>query len=162
MKNISPEKMARALEVYNKMIEAFVAKDVPFDRFDDDLVIKSQYKGQDFPIDFIFSVDPQKECVTFLSDSFAEFPDDKLKDAAFATAVANFGMAFGHFDLNLSEGNVYYVMSTSYIDSTLGEQFFFFMLATALSTADRYNDRFFMLAKGMIDLQKFIELEGSD
>ena len=33
------------------------------------------------------------------------------------------------------------------------------MMATALFTTDRYNDKFFMISKGAMSLQQFIEEE---
>ena len=104
-------------------------------------------------------MDPVRECLTFYTNKFAFFADDKLVDAAYATVVANHGLVFGHFDLDLSDGSITYTMSDSYKDSELGEGFFLFMLSAALPITDRYNDKFFMLSKGMIDLKKFIELE---
>jgi hypothetical protein len=34
------------------------------------------------------------------------------------------------------------------------------MIMTAASTVDNYNDRFFMLAKGRMTVQQFIEQDG--
>ena len=153
-------KLERAVNVYQRFVATLREKGWNFDAKDDDLVIVSSYQGDDFPINFIFHVDPDRECITFCSEKFAKFPDDKLSDAAYATAVANHGMTFGHFDLDLSDGSVFYAWSDSYIDSELGDGYFIFLLSIALSTVDRYNDRFIMLAKGLIDLRKFIEIDG--
>jgi hypothetical protein len=35
------------------------------------------------------------------------------------------------------------------------------MMMVAASTVDNYNDKFFMLSKGMITIQQFIEQEGN-
>jgi hypothetical protein len=53
-------------------------------------------------------------------------------------------------------------MTTSYIESLLGEAVFKYMLACAAQTIDAYNDRFFMLSKGMLSVEQFIEMEAKD
>ena len=35
------------------------------------------------------------------------------------------------------------------------------MILIAASTSDKYNDKFFMLAKGMLTVQQFIEQENA-
>lgn len=159
MANNDSEKLMKAKKVYNNMVAALRAQKWNFEPHDDDLVIVSGYTGDDFPIQFLFRVDAKRECITFYTSKFVTFSDDKLIDAAYAVIIANHGMVFGHFDLDLNDGSVVYTMSNSFADSDLGEGFFMDMLATAVTTADRYNDKFLMLSKGMIDLKKFIELE---
>ena len=48
-------------------------------------------------------------------------------------------------------------MTSSYRESTLCEELFKYMIMVASSTVDGYNDKLFMLAKGMITIQQFIE-----
>ena len=130
-------KMAKAQEVYDGLVAALRAKDWEFTPHEEDLVIVSGCTGDDLPIQFLFKVDPGRECLSFHTNKFVKFPDEKLRDAAYAVAVANHGMVFGHFDLNLSDGSIIYTMSNSFVDATLGEGFFFDMLMCAVSTAAR-------------------------
>ena len=157
---VSEAKMAKAKEVYDRLVAALRAKEWEFTPHEEDLVIVSGCTGDDFPIQFLFKADAGRECLSFHTNKFVKFEDDKLLDAAYAVAVANHGMVFGHFDLNLNDGSIIYTMSNSFVDADLGGGFFFDMLMTAVNTTDKYNDRFIMLSKGMIDLKKFIELEG--
>ena len=158
--NENSEKMMKARQVYATMIKALNKAEWHFEEHEEDLTIVSGYTGDDFPIKYIMRVDPKRDCVSFRSAPFVTFPEDKRIDGAVATCVANCGMVFGHFDYDINDGEICYVMSDSYLDCEVGVEFFMDMMATAVTTSDRYNDRFMMLAKGLIDIQKFIELEG--
>lgn len=74
-------------------------------------------------------------------------------------AVANYGLVNGAFDYDISDGEICFRMSQSYRESILGAEVCNYMLLASMHTIDKYNDRFMMLSKGMIDLQKFVELE---
>jgi hypothetical protein len=66
----------------------------------------------------------------------------------------------GCFDYDLSDGQILFRLTSSYRDSLLSEALFEYMVMVSASTIDKYNDRFFMLAKGMISLEQFIEMDG--
>ena len=43
----------------------------------------------------------------------------------------------------------------------MSEELIHYILAIVFLTTDKYNDKFFMLGKGMLTLDKFIEAENS-
>ena len=149
----------KAKAVYQQLKDALDKREWEYHAVDEDLVIVSDYTGEDFPIQFIFRVDEERQCLTFHTSEFATFEQKDYLDATLAICVANRGMVFGHFDFNMTKGTISYTMSNSFVDSELGEAFFLAMLATAVSTVDRYNDRFIMLSKGLIDFKQFVSLE---
>jgi hypothetical protein len=89
-------------------------------------------------------------------------PEDKRVEGAIAVSVANYGLVDGSFDYDISDGEIRYRLTSSYRESILSDDLFEYMIMCAASTVDDYNDRFFMLAKGMIDVEKFVELENND
>lgn len=50
-------------------------------------------------------------------------------------------------------------LTSSYKESTLGEALFEYMIMVSAATIDNYNDKFFMISKGMMTVQQFIESE---
>ena len=50
-------------------------------------------------------------------------------------------------------------LTSSYRESILSEDLFEYMIMIAASTVDVYNDKFFMISKGMLSIQQFIESE---
>lgn len=159
MAEISSEKLQKAKIIFKTMVQALKKADWKFDEHEDDLVIVSGYTGDDFPIRYIMCVDPKRDCVTFRSDNIVTFPENLRIEGALATCVANCGMVFGHFDYDIDDGKLVYTMSDSYADCDVGDEFFMRMMGTAVSTVDHYNDKFMMLAKGIIDIKKFIDAD---
>ena len=155
---MSEKQLAQAKKVYATMLEALKQEGWKFEKTDD-LFISSTYVGNDFEIVYQIQIDAERECFHFMSEPFATFPPERRDDGAKATCIANHGLVFGHFDLDLDNGEIRYSLADSFTDSELGVGFFKEILDTALTAADLYNDRFLMLATGLIDIKRFIELD---
>lgn len=148
-----------AVKVYNTMVGALRANDWNFDEHPEDLTIVSGYRGEDLPIEYIISIDAQREVIRFVSYMPFVVPEDKRVDMSIAVNIANLGMVNGSFDYDINEGRISFRLTTSFCGCEVGEKFFMDMMSTALVTTDHYNDRFFMLSKGAITLKKFLEME---
>jgi hypothetical protein len=133
-----------------------------YEKIEEKLMIKSGVKGDDLPIEFAVMVRPRNEVVQLLSAMPFHMPEDKRVEGALAVCAANFGIIDGSFDYDLSDGQILFRLTSSYRDSLLSEELFKYMIMVSAGTIDKYNDRFFMLAKGMIDVQKFLEMEHDD
>ncbi len=153
--------MKKAKEVYNGIIDMLDSRDWKYERHDEELLIKSGIKGDDLPIEFILFVKPENQVVQFLSRLPFNMPEDKRVDGAIAVAVANYGLVDGSFDYDISDGEIRYRLTSSYRSSYLSADLFEYMIMVAASTVDNYNDKFFMLSKGMLTVQQFIEQENS-
>ena len=153
--------MRKAVEVYNTLIHMLDTRDWKYEKHEDQLLIKSGIRGDDLPIEFIVLVKPRNQVVQFYSSLPFRMPEDKRVDAAIAVCVANYGLVDGSFDYDISDGEIRYRLTSSYRESTLGEDLFEYMIMVAASTVDQYNDKFFMLSKGMMSVQQFIEQENN-
>lgn len=151
--------MKKAYEVYETLCNMLDHIGWRYDKVEEKLMIKSGVKGDDLPIEFIVMVKPRNEVVQFLSALPFNMPEDKRVDGALAICAANFGLVDGSFDYDLSDGQIVFRLVSSYRDSLLSEALFEYMVMVSASTIDKYNDRFFMLAKDMITLEKFLEME---
>lgn len=149
---------AQAKKVYATMVRALKAKDWHFREDAEKLTIVSSCTGDDIDMNFIIEVDADREVITFLSSMPFKAPEEKRVDVAIAVCVANYGMVNGSFDFDINDGEIRFRLTTSYCGCEIGEPFFMDMMSTALNTVDRYNDRFLMLAKGLMTLEQFIEL----
>ena len=148
-----------AKKVFQTMTDALDAKGWKYQAIPEELLILSIATGDDFPIKYSLRIDPDRAGVHFVSTTIATFDKDHRDVGAFAACIANHGLLFGHFDYDLASGDLHYVMFDSLFDSAVGESFFWDMMHTGIEIADRYNDRFIMLANNMIDLVKFSEME---
>lgn len=151
--------MAKAKEIFDALVEMLDTRDWKYDKFEEDLVIKSGIKGEDLPIEFIVVVKPNNQVVQLLSRLPFQIPEEKRVDAAIAICVANNGLVDGSFDYDITTGNITFRLTSSYRESTLGADLFEYMILVSAGTIDDYNDKFFMIAKDMMSVQQFIEKE---
>ena len=151
--------MTKAKETYAVLCKMLDSRDWHYEKLEEDLVIKSGVKGDDLPIEFIMRVNPKNEIVSFISWLPFKAEESKRIDVALATTIANYGIADGSFDFNLSDGTILFRLTSSYRGSVLSEDLFEYMIVVAASTVDEYNDKFFMISKGMLSIQQFIESE---
>ena len=151
--------LQKAKSVYYSLIDMLDTRNWKYERHDDDLVIRSGIKGEDLPIEFIVYVKPKNQVVQFISTLPFNIPEDKRVEAAIAVCVANYGLVDGSFDYDVNDGEIRYRLTSSYRDSYLGADLFEYMIMCAASTVDDYNDRFFMLSKGMINIEDFMNME---
>lgn len=151
--------MAKAKETYDLLCKMLDNRNWHYDKIEDDLIIKSGVKGEDLPIEFIMRVNPRNEIVSFISWLPFKVDESKRIDMALATSVANYNLADGSFDYDITDGTILFRLTSSYRGSILSEDLFEYMLVIASSTVDDYNDKFFMISKGMLTVQQFIEME---
>lgn len=151
--------MVKAREVYEGLIDMFDARNWTYTRHDDDLVLSSGVKGDDLPIEFIVAVRAENQVVQLLSRLPFEIPENKRVDAACAICYVNNKILDGSFDYDLFEGKITFRLTSSYRDSELGSDLFGYMVDVSAATIDVYNDRLFMLAKGVVDFSGFVQME---
>ncbi|MBE6871542.1 MAG: hypothetical protein E7491_06260 [Ruminococcaceae bacterium] len=152
----------QAKAVYEKMCKALDSKGWKFKRFDEDLTISLGVRGDDLPMDLIMRVNTGAQVVSVFSPMGFKISEDKRVEAALAVCVANYGLVNGSFDYDINDGEIRFRATQSFRESITGDEVFEYLLAITNFTVDKYNDRFLMLSKGMIDLKKFIEMENAE
>ena len=118
-----------------------------------------QATGEILPMKFFFIVKPDVQELTLYSLMGFKIPEDKRIDTAVAVCIANYGFMTGSFDYNITDVEIRFRITQSFIDASLSVNLLKVMFLITANTVDRYNDRFMSLGKGLIDLQKFIELD---
>lgn len=151
--------MENARKTFDVLCSMLDHKDWKYEKIEEDLVIKSGVSGDDFPIEFIMRVTPRNELVSFVSWMPYKIEESKRLDLALAVCAVNYRLADGSFDYNLEDGRIMFRLTSSYRNSTLSEELFDYMLMVSATTIDEYNDKFFMISKGMMTLQQFMESE---
>lgn len=149
----------QARSVFDTLCAALDQNNWNYQKDVEKLEISCSVRGEDLPIELIVKVRASGGVVSLISPIPVKTPEDKRIDLAVAVAVANNGMRWGNFDYDLQSGSIFFRMAGSFHDSLLGPKFFMNMVYTACSTIDKYNDRFLMLAKNLLNIEKFIELE---
>lgn len=154
--------MEQAKQTYDNLCKMLDERGWKYERVDGDLTIKSGIKGDDLPIEFLVRVNPRNEIVSFLSLLPFNVDESKRVDMALAVCAANYCLADGSFDYNLSSGKIIFRLTSSYKNSILSADLFEYMIMVSAATVDVYNDKFFMISKGVLSIQKFLEEEAGD
>ena len=155
-------KMKRAREVYDSLTAMLDARDWKYQKDEEKLLIRSGIKGDDLPVEFLIVIKPKNEVVQFISVLPFVMPEDKRIDGAIAVSIANYGLIEGSFDYDVMDGEISFRLTTSYRGgSILSDDLLESMIYIASSTVDQYNDKFFMIAKGMMTIEQFIEMDNA-
>ena len=152
---------SRAEAVFDTICKAIDAENLKYSPEKEKMIVYLSARGEDLPINVLFKVDEEREVLTVYSLLNLEISDDKKVEFAVAVNAANYALVNGCFDYNITDGTLSYRMANPFMGCEVTEQIVKYMLYCTFSTVDEYNDRFLALAKGMIDIQKFIELANS-
>ena len=149
------------IQVYDMIKKHLQGVDFSFDEHREDLAITLTVHGDDLPIRTIIRVLEDKDVVSIRCPMPGHIDEDKRMEMAVAVTVANYGMINGGFQMDMSDGELTFNLSQTYRGMQLSDEAIRYMLGIAFNTTDKYNDRFFMLNKGVITLEKFIEMENN-
>ena len=149
-------KAARAKKAYSDLCTHLDAIGLKYTRHDDDKVITLTLRGDDLPIEMILAVRERLEVIQLLSYIRPKTPEDKCIDAAVAVNVANYGLIFGSFDYDISDGEICWRAVLPYRDAAITKDQVDYLVMVSAATIDKYNDRFLMLNKGMMTMEQFI------
>lgn len=150
--------MANGLKIFNSLVKTLDNKNWSYDKDEENLVISSGIKGDDFPVEFLMVVDDEREIVSFLSRLPFNFPEDKIIDGAIAICAINNRLINGTFDYNIENGKITFRMVSSYKGGiSFNDEIVDYMILVSASTVDKYNDKLFMISKNMLSLQQFLE-----
>ena len=154
-------KLKKAQDVYAQLCKTLDKEDWKYTKHEEDLVVTTGARGEDFPIDLVIFVDAKREVVRLHSPLPLTVQEDKRVELAAAVNIANRGMVHGCFDYDITKGKIYFRMTNSFKDSNLDAEVYKYLVYCACSTVDNYNDKFMMVAKGILSLEKFIEMENA-
>lgn len=158
---MSETNFAKAREVYATLCSSLDNRGWKYTKLEDDLRIRCAANGDDLPMELIITVEAKRELVYLISRIPVEVPEDKRLDAAIAVSFINNLLVDGSFDYDVTTGSLFFRMTNSYKDTTVGEEVFNYMLVCSFTTIDEYNDKLLMLAKGMMTIEQFIASENN-
>ena len=148
--------LALAQQVYKTLCDTLDNCDLKYGKEEDKLLVHFGMNGDDIPMHFIIFVDAKKELVTALSPMPFKMCEEKRMEGAIAACAATYGMVDGSFDYDLSDGTIAFRLTVYFGDSQLGEGIFKYIVGCAGAMAEKYNDMFLALDKGIIGLEDFM------
>ena len=150
------KKLEQAKATYATLCQALDAHEWHYKKHEEDLAIECGAQGDDLPIELNIRVDADRMLVLLLSHMPFVINEDKRLDVTIAVSAINNALVDGCFDYSVASGRMFFRMTNSYIESKIGEDVFAYMVFCACKTIDDYNDKFLMLAKGLMSVEQFI------
>ena len=152
-------KMQHASDMYAKLCESMDLLNWKFTKKEEDLLIESGVRGDDLPIGLFIKLNTDLQLLSLFSHLPIAVPEDKRLDFAVAISLINNKLVDGCFDYDITDGSILFRITNSFLDVVLGFETLRYLIFCACSIIDNYNDKFLMLAKGMLSLEKFMESE---
>ena len=150
-------KVKQARVAYKSLCEMLDENDWHYEKDEAKFRIVCGAQGDDLPMKIRIEVDAERQLVILLSEMPFSVPEDRRTAMAVAVSVANFGLVDGNFDYDFTDGTILFRMTSSFLDSLVGKEMFNYMLMCSCFTIDRYNDKFFMVAKKNMSNEEIME-----
>ena len=147
---------ARAKKVYADLCAALDNRNWKYRKREDDLVVTFGVNGDDIPMDFVLAVDADRQLIRLFSRFPFNVEADHRMDLAIATCSANYKLADGSFDYDLTNGQITFRLTASFRESTIGEGLFNYMIDCSCHTVDKYNDKVLRVANGTVSIGDFL------
>ena len=145
-----------AQAVYGLICQTLDAHDWKYQKNEEKLMISCSARGDDLPMELHLRVEEERSVIMLFSQMPFAIQEDKRLDLAIAVTAINNMLADGCFDYNIADGGLFFRMTNSFIDSIPGPAVVEHMLFGACRMIDEYNDKFLMLAKGMLSMENFL------
>lgn len=150
--------MERAQAEFEKLCQTFEEEGWKIQKDEEKLVIECSARGEDLTIDLHVQVDADRELIYLLSKMPFTVADDKRIDMVIAVSMVNDILVHGCFDFDVNSGRMFFRMTNSYKDSSLGYDLYKYLIYCSCQTIDEYNDKLLMLSTGILDMDAFIKL----
>ena len=149
--------LALAKATYETLCQTLNDHEWHYEKDDEKLLIECVARGDDLPIELMIQVDVERMLILLVSHLPFTTAEDKRLEMAIAVSSVNNSIVDGSFDYDVTTGQMFFRMTNSFLDSSIGKDLFTYMLMCSCQTVDEYNDKFLMLAKGMISIEQFLK-----
>ncbi len=128
-----------------------------YEKDEEELKIRTHARGDDLPMDVRITVDPDRELVILLSPLPFSIGEEKRSEVAVAISCINLGIVNGSFDYNYLTGDVFFRITSSFMESLIGPEMFHYLMGVSFQTIDEYNDKILMVSKGNMSIPEIIQ-----
>ncbi len=164
MVTVTEKERKQADEVYQNLINIFERMEYPYDVIesgnDIEKVLHIRSAGEDLPMEFFIVIDAYFQQFKVKSPQPVRFSKEQIPDAAELICAINDVIRFGYFALDVEDGSVMFNYFHLFMDSLVSPDLWGFLVKTSAQIVDEYNDKFLMLAKGMIDKDSLMKKLG--
>lgn len=152
------DQLKQAQTIFGIICKYLDAHDWKYEKDEDEFAVRLTTKGDDLIIPISISINKELMIVSIISPIPFEVPEDKRVGMTLAVTAANYTLADGSFDYNVSEGLIAYRLTTSYRDSIIGTNLIEYLLMCTCYSVDEYNDKFEKVIKDDLNAGEMLEL----
>lgn len=132
------------------------AEEFNYEKDEEKLVVFCGAKGEDIPMELVIRVDEESSLLYAFSKMPFAVAEDKRMDLILAVCMANDKLINGSFDYNISDGTIIFRIDNRLVGCDVTPEMVKYLMYTAFATVDDYNDKFFMLNKGLLTLEQYL------
>lgn len=143
---------------YDTLCATLAERQWKFRRDDEKLEIEYVVNGDDMPMRFFIRFDAERALMRVFSPMPLTVKEDKRLEMAVAISMINNRLADGCFEMDITDGELRFRVCSCFCDSVLSPEVFLYFVQMSIKVVEIYNDKLYMLATGMISLEKFVEI----
>ena len=152
---------SKAQEMYELVLSVIKRKKWDVDERPDDLELALNLEGEDLPIAMNIRIKERLEAISIFCNLPFEMTEENRMSVAAAINFVNGNLDEGNFDFNLKTGDIGFRNTALYSEgSIISDKLVDHMLDVTVQTLNRFTAGFFVLSKGMISLEQFLEAQG--
>lgn len=152
---------SKAEEIYGQILDVIKRRKWEVDERPDDLELALNMEGEDLPISMNIRIKERLEAISIFCNLPFEMVEENRMAVAAAINFVNGNLKEGNFDFNLKTGDVGFRHTALYSEgSIISDHLIEHMLDVTVEALNRYTAMIFALSKGMISLEKFLEVMG--
>lgn len=148
--------LAQARTVFETICRTLEQHQWQYRKDEEKLTIECGAQGEDLPMELTIKVDAERMLTMLVSHLPYVIQEDKRLDIAVAVSLINYALVDGCFDYDVASGHLFFRMTSSFVESTISEEVFTYMLFCSCQTIDQFNDQILLLSKGMMSMEQFM------
>lgn len=116
-----------------------------YDKSDDSLGITLITRGEDLPIPVLVRINPELMVLSVYATMPFSVPEDMRVPMVVAVTAATHCMVDGGFDYDVTTGQIFFRITSTYRESIIGKKLIEYMLGCACVMTDEFNDKFLLM-----------------
>lgn len=152
------EKIEQAKSTFQTICKTLDNTNLKYDKNEENLILEYDIQGDDLPMNFKIAVDSDRQLVLLYSHFPFVIHEDKRLDVAVAVSAVNNLLVDGCFDFDIASGHLFFRATNTFIGNKFADDVIIYMLLISRGAVDEYNDKFLMIDKGMLSIDKFLSL----
>lgn len=149
--------MKKAIEEYDLLCSTLDEMEWRYERDKSKLSVETVVKGEDLPMRYFIQIVPEIQLLRLYSHMPFTVPEEKRLEMSYILNIINSKLVDGSFDFNVNDGSILFRITSSFIDSEIGNMIFAYIIQVTAVVVDEFNDKLFEYIDGQITFEQLIE-----